>query len=231
MTSPALTEMDAEGSILFLGSGFSRSATNIRGEKLPTGGELKNQLATLLDVDPNDHDLPALADAADATSEVDLHRFLYETFTVDRLSDSQTEILRHPWLRIYTTNYDDSIELYRSANRLKLSSFSYNDKKPNRLSSGSIIHLHGVIRNATEEGVLSELVLNEAAYVRQHFENSVWYQEFVRDLKICTACYFIGYSLKDYHITAILLQRPTLRDKTYFVTDLGVRQGLIHYYE
>lgn len=135
------------------------------------------------------------------------------------LSEAQTEILRHPWLRIYTTNYDDSIESFRSANRTRISSFSYDDEKPHRLSNGAIIHLHGVIRNATEENVLSALVLNEAAYVRQHFEHSVWYQEFVRDLKICTACYFVGYSLKDYHISAILLQRPALRTKTFFVTE------------
>ncbi len=219
MNSPILTELDPDGSILFLGSGFSKSAINIRGDELPTGDGLKKHLADLLDVDPSAHDLPDLADAVDATTEIDLYRILYETFTVTNLSASQTEILQHPWLRIYTTNYDDSIELFRSKNQLRVSSFSYDEEKPHRLPNGAVIHLHGVIRNATEENVLSALVLNEAAYVRQHFEHSVWYQEFVRDLKICTACYFVGYSLKDYHISAILLQRPALRNKTYFITD------------
>lgn len=76
MNSQSLTEMDPEGSILFLGSGFSKSATNIRGEELPTAHELKNQLAGLLDVDSNAHDLPDLADAVDATTDIDLYRFL-----------------------------------------------------------------------------------------------------------------------------------------------------------
>ena len=128
-------------------------------------------------------------------------------------------MLKLPWLRIYTTNYDDSIELFYQQTRRNIPSFSYNEEKPRRIQHGTVVHLHGMIRNISEDNLLDQLVLNETAYVRQHFESSLWYDEFIRDLKVCSACYFVGYSLKDYHISAILLQKPGLRAKTFFITD------------
>ena len=62
MSSEKPKEIDSSGSVLFLGSGFSRSAKNIRGKNLPTARELKNELAGLLRIDSNDHDLKTLAD-------------------------------------------------------------------------------------------------------------------------------------------------------------------------
>ena len=96
-------------------------------------------------------------------------------------------------------------------------SFTYTDPKPSRLRNGSIIHLHGAIRWATEENILSQLILNEESYVRQHFEKTAWYEELERDRRFCHAFFFVGYSLSDYHISALLLQDPTSRDKTYFI--------------
>ena len=217
MVPTGLTELDSDGSILFLGSGFSRSARNIQGKNLPTGGELKERFAKLLGTAPDDYDLPTLADAVNADPDVSLRDLLYETFTVKQLADGQKDVLGRPWMRIYTTNYDDSIELFYQRTGRKAPSFSYNDAKPRRLPSGTVIHLHGMIRDITDGNVLDQLILSEEAYVRQHFETSPWYDEFDRDLKVCSACYFVGYSLKDYHISAILMQNPGLRGKTFFI--------------
>lgn len=218
MAPPPLTELDSDGSVLFLGSGFSRSSRNIQGKNLPTGGELKEHFAKLLGVAPDDYDLPTLADAVNADPQVSLRDLLYETFTVAQLADGQKEVLGRPWMRIYTTNYDDSIELFYQRTGRKAPSFSYHDAKPRRLPNSTVIHLHGMIRNITDGNVLDQLILSEEAYVRQHFETSPWYDEFVRDLKVCSACYFVGYSLKDYHVSAILMQNPGLREKTFFIT-------------
>ena len=123
-----------------------------------------------------------------------------------------------PRRRIYTTNYDDAVEFAYFQNHNQAPSFNYDDETPRKLLSGAVIHLHGVIRSATEENVLDQLMLNENAYIRQHFEKSPWYDHFDHDLRFCSACFFIGYSLTDYHITALLMRNPTVRDKTYFVT-------------
>ena len=216
-----LSELDSRGSILFLGSAFSQPARNIRREHLPSAKGLREQFAGLLGVAPDAYDLRTLADALDSDNQINLYRTLYETFTVSNISESQKKILELPWLRIYTTNYDDSIELFYRKGRGRVSSYSYNDTKPRKIENGAVIHLHGMIRDLTEDNVLDQLILSEAAYIRQHFETSVWYDEFIRDLKICSACYFVGYSLSDYHISAILMQRPSLSDKTFFIIEEG----------
>ena len=219
MSSSPLTVLDSRGSILFLGSGFSQAAQNIRGESLPTGRELRERFSQLLGVEPDAYDLPTLADALNDDRNISLYETLYETFTVTKLAESQIEILKLPWLRVYTTNYDDSIELFFQQTGRKIQSFSYSEEKPRRIPHGTVVHLHGMIRNINEDNVLDQLILNETAYIRQHFESSLWYDEFIRDLKVCSACYFIGYSLKDYHISAILLQKPDLHEKTFFITE------------
>lgn len=152
-------------------------------------------------------------------TKTSLYQTLYRLFTVDQLHEYQREILGLPWHRIYTTNYDDTVEFFRADRRSNKMSYSYDDERPKKLPIGAVIHLHGTIRNATEDNVLQQIVLNERSYVRQHFEKSSWYDEFNRDLNFCTACYFIGYSLSDYHISALLMENPDTCRKTYFVNE------------
>lgn len=218
MSTNVPTELDIPGSVLFLGSGFSRNARNIRNEKLPIGAELKEEFSRLLGIDPSTYDLKTLADEVGSRQNLNLYQTLYELYTVKELQKYQNDVLCMPWLRIYTTNYDDAAELAYHQGNVRVPSFSYDDPKPKKLLDRSIIHLHGVIRKTTKENVRDQLVLNESSYIRQHFEKSPWYDDFNRDLRFCSACFFIGYSLADYHITALLMQNPEIRDKTFFVT-------------
>ncbi len=210
-----LSSLDPEGSILFLGAGFSVAAKNIRGDQLPSGDRLKTILAEIVGVDENAYNLQTLAD--EAASQTDLYQLLYETFTVNSLSNAQLELLELPWLRIYTTNYDDAVERGYLQLKRHLASFNYDESKPRKIAPGAVIHLHGSISKTTRENALNQLVLNEGSYIRQHFERSVWYDEFARDVRFATNCFFIGYSLSDYHISALLHPVPGIHDKTYFI--------------
>ncbi|MYF06982.1 MAG: hypothetical protein F4233_03665, partial [Rhodospirillaceae bacterium] len=218
MKTDLIENLNPTESILFLGSGFSRNALNIRNKKLPLGDELKREFSRLLNVDPDFYDLQTLADEANSNDRIDLYQILYEMFTVKKLTSEQESILKLRWRRIYTTNYDDSIQLYYNKSGISNESFCYFDRKPNKLKNGSIVHLHGMIHRAGDENVLQQIILNESAYVRQHFEKSPWYEEFTRDLRFSHACYFVGYSLRDYHISSILLQDPSVTKKTFFIT-------------
>ena len=206
MPTERLKTLDAPGSILFVGSGFLQGAKSIRDHNLPTGRELRTELARLLEVNSNDYDLQTLADEVSFRRDLNLYQTLYEMFTVKELQEYQTEILKLPWRRIYTTNYDDAVEFSCLQNNKEALNFNYDDEKPRKLLNGSIIHLHGSIRSTNEDNVLHQLVLSEVSYVRQHFEKSLWYDDFIRDLRFCNACFFLGYSLKDYHISALLLK-------------------------
>lgn len=210
-----LKALDPEGSIIFLGSGFSVASENICGQKLPSGSALKSLFAKIVGVDENAYNLQTLAD--EVASETDLYQLLYKTFTVKNLSSAQLELLALPWLRVYTTNYDDTVERGYLQIRRDAPSFSYDEKKPRKIPVGAVIHLHGAIRQITRENLSKQLVLNEGSYIRQHFEQSIWYDEFVRDVRFATNCFFIGYSLSDYHISALLHPVPSVQDKTFFI--------------
>jgi NAD-dependent SIR2 family protein deacetylase len=198
VSSSILNEIDVSGSVLFLGSGFSAEAHNIRNKMVPTGAGLRKELAKLLGLDPERYDLKTLASEVASRAELNLFQELYELFTIKKLQDYQSDLLRWPWLRIYTTNYDDAVELAYHEHHNDAPSFSYDDQKPRKLPNGSVIHLHGSIRAATEDNVLQQLILDEPAYVRQFFQKSTWYDDFIRDLRFCSACFFVGYSLADY---------------------------------
>lgn len=212
-----LSEIDPASSILFLGSGFSVGARNIRGDEMLSGKGLKEAFASTLNVKADDYDLTTLADEFASRDDLNLYQTVYEMFTTVEATNYQVSILGEKWRRIYTTNYDDVVECVRAA-KGEVHSYSFEEPKPSRLQSGSIIHLHGCIRGATEQNVLQQLILNESSYVRQHIERSVWYDEFVRDLRFCTNCFFIGYSLADMHIAALLMKNEHLREKIFFIT-------------
>ncbi len=215
--SKTLVEIDPESSILFLGSGFSAGAENIRGGEMPSGKGLKETFASALRVRPDDYDLMTLADEFALREDLNLYQTVYEIFTTTKAKEHQKEILRNKWRRIYTTNYDDLAECVRADGGV-IHSYSFEESKPSRLEAGAIVHLHGCIRNATDQNVLQQLVLNESSYVRLHIERSVWYDEFVRDLTFCTNCFFIGYSLADMHVAALLMKNDHLREKIFFIT-------------
>ena len=213
------TELDPSASILFLGAGFSKGALNIQGTELPLGIDLRNKFAKMLGVDPNSYDLRTLAEEINSRQDLNLYQILYQLYTVKKLLRDQFDILTLPWRRIYTTNYDDSVEFSILKRNKQLVTFDYHEDKPKKLPIGSVIHLHGSIRTIKQENVLKQLVLNEQSYIRQHFEQSPWYSEFTRDLRFCDACYFVGYGLSDYHISALLLKTPNLHNRTFFITE------------
>lgn len=221
--------IDPPSTVLFLGSGFTRAAKNILGTNPVTGAGLTKALARLLG-DPDTTDsLPLLAEDAMGRDDIDLYQFLYQMFTIHDLDPSQRVILQdYQWLRIYTTNYDDSVEFAHYERYRQFSSYNYDDPKPRRLPMNTVIHLHGNIRQLHHDAPLQALVLTESSHVRQHFERSPWYDEFVRDIRFSSACFFIGYSLSDYHITALLRGlSPAPSAKLFFIQlDLSNRREI-----
>jgi hypothetical protein len=90
--------------------------------------------------------------------------------------------LAESWLRIYTTNYDDTVEAFRHDRKHDPLSFDVSEEIPNKLPKNSIVHLHGSIRLATADNLLSSLVLGEQSYVRQYLVRSLWFDQFQRDI-------------------------------------------------
>jgi hypothetical protein len=213
-----IQEIDPARSILFLGSGFSLGATNIANGSPPNGKRLRRHFIQQLELpDDTDYDLQVLSDEFADGDAQKLRDELYRIFRLTKLTTEQAAILNEPWRRIYTTNYDDAVELNRLNNRLSPNTFDVSEPVPNKLPDGAVVHLHGSIRLITSENVKDNLVLGERSYVNQYVVRSPWYDQFQRDLAFSKALYIVGYSLADYHIAGLLMANPTLAERTVFI--------------
>jgi len=214
----AIGEIDPVGSVLFLGSGFSLGATNIAGGNPPNGSGLRRHFITNLRF-PADtaFGLQVLTEEFAERDAGRLQQELYRIFRIAELNDAQAAILKEPWRRVYTTNYDDAVELHRLRLKRPLNTFDISNPVPSKLPDGSVIHLHGSIREVTVDNVLSSIVLGEASYVRTFLERSLWYDQFQRDLRFASQLFIVGYSMADYHIAALLLADPALAARTFFI--------------
>jgi len=210
-------EFDPSVSVLFLGAGFSRSATNRIGTSPPVGKSLETELKKLCSL-PDDEpsgiqDLSSFA----VSSNKDLFGLLNNLYTVSEISDVQEEVLSRRWLRIYTTNYDDIVEFFWRKHNLNFGSYTADDVPPSQLRSGSIIHLHGYIHKCTETDLLKQLVLSHHSYAQQRAVKSPWWDIFERDLRVAKNIFFLGYELNDFEPASYLSKIPSIAGKVHFI--------------
>lgn len=146
----ALSYINLGNSLLFVGSGFSIGATNSCGTSLPTGFDLARILYQECN-EPSDEG--NLQDASNLyieqfgeTSLVNRLKSLFLIKDPRNITNDQKFITSLPWKRVYTTNYDNIIELgYEHSGRkiypktLSDRLFDFNEK--NKLC----IHLNGYI--------------------------------------------------------------------------------------
>jgi hypothetical protein len=211
-------QIDPSSAVLLLGSGFSLASTNIRGKNPPNGSGLRQYFIEALGL-PADtsYDLQILTEEFAEQDSSRLYDELYSIFRISVASAAQRQIFSEDWQRIYTTNYDDTVEVCQLQRGLTPTSYDCADDVPNKLPKNSVIHLHGSIRAATNENILSSLVLGESSYVRQYVSKSPWYNQFQSDIRFASAVFVIGYSMADYHISALLLENPEVAKKTFFI--------------
>ncbi|MES2041430.1 MAG: SIR2 family protein [Pseudomonadota bacterium] len=225
-----IQNIDPNSSVLLFGAGFSFESENILGKRPPNGSALRRHFISALGLPPDtEYDLPVLSDEFAEQDNNRLFQELYNIFRIRSIGPNQSSILSENWLRIYSTNYDDTVEIFRINNSIALNSFDSSDPIPTKLPKNSIIHLHGSIRAATPENIRESLVLGQSSYVRQYLEKSPWYSQFQADIKFASKIFIVGYSLVDYHISALLLQNPEIAKRTFFIQgpthdDLFVRR-------
>lgn len=213
-----LKEIDPESSILFLGSGFSLGATNIEHKCPPNGKGLRRHFIDKLEL-PHDtsYDIQILTEEFAEKDSKKLRDELYRIFRLTALDKAETAILNKRWRRIYSTNYDDAVELHRLNAKEPPNAFDVSEAVPAKLPHGAVIHLHGSIRLVTPDNVTDSLVLGEASYVNQYVVRSPWYDQFQRDLAFASALYIVGYNLGDYHIAGLLMADPAIAARTVFI--------------
>ncbi len=212
--------------ILFVGAGFSKIATNVNGDDgIPTASELANTIGELGGFD-GDGDLKYAADyflSEICTRKPELKKVLIaklkDIFTISKPHNVHVDIMRIDWKRVYTTNYDDLIEMSARQNSRRIESRDIDASTEFFPNDRFCVHINGCIQNLNEEYINSKFKLSHSSYVApDEFLNSNWNYIFKKDLETSSAIVFVGYSLYDIDIEKILYANPEFKQKTYFIT-------------
>lgn len=210
---------DPTTSILFLGAGFSSSATNLVNSNPPRAPGLEHEIKKLAELPADDSS--SLMDLSNYAVKkgYDLFDLLCNLYTIRALSSDEMLILSQPWLRIYTTNYDDAVEYFWKSTSASptLRSYSTETQVPAQFRPGSVVHLHGYIHECSKENLLQQLVLSHYSYAQQRAIKSPWWDVFERDMRVAKNIFFVGYELNDFEPAKYLTANPLAVERTHFI--------------
>lgn len=221
--------------ILFLGAGFSCEGKNMNNEILPSASELSKRLCKemgtmestdLAVVSEMFIDHPIYGKGINA-----LIRFLKKECLCLKASESQEVIINIPWRRIYTTNYDNIVEICsRNGNKEREIITATLSRKNISSSNGAIVHLNGFIQGVTEEKFYEEFKITNSNYLRSGFLDSQWGAQFIRDINTCKAIIFVGYSMK-YDLELQRVMSGAIKEKAIFIDKMEVSEEQKYIFE
>lgn len=208
---------------LFLGSGNSLGAINKNGSKLKTGEQLAKYLYDQIGVSTDNNNLfDAVEIYQDEIEKLGgdpadkLIELLKREYIVKSITDYHKELPNIPWKRIYTTNYDNVVEVaYEKAGvHIKSATISTN---PSGNKSNLCLHINGYIKSLNKNTLNTEFKLTDTSYNTDEFVNSLWGNLFKNDIKISRTVIFIGFSCKyDLDIRRVIAQ-SYIKDKIIFI--------------
>ncbi len=204
--------------LLFTGAGFSRGATNLRDTHFKFGREFAAHLAKLSGL-PEDTGLEDASEWFTGKHGKDrMTEELQQEFTVKQVTQAQIDVLRHPWKRVYTTNYDNVAETASAQGGKKLTPATLSDTIHALPKTGTLcVHLNGYIDRLNVPSLESEIKLTDTSYLTNIVVESHWAGTLRQDMDAARAIFFVGYSTADIDIRRLLYERPTLKDKSFFV--------------
>lgn len=220
--SDAIRHILAGEAVLFLGTGFSRGATDLRGKELLTPSQLADSLYSMSGI-PKDEWDGDLGQASDLYlgkfGERTLVDLLKDLYTVSSVSDAQKYIGSKKWQRIYTTNYDNVLEKAFEENHRRLQSVVLSQKPSSFLNKdGMCIHLNGSISSLEPEKLGTEFKLTQRSYLEESFLENEWMSIFRSDLRTARVVLFVGYSMRfDLDLKRIIYNTEGLKEKTFFI--------------
>ncbi len=222
-----LNKMSNGNIVLFVGAGFSVGAKTLD-DKVADMPNTKKLTQAIRDVGGfTESEEGDLKDTMDYFLQVkcqnnrnmlqDLIKRLRNIFETQEPLEYHKNILRLPWKRIWTTNYDDLVETAAKSIGKRVETATLNSK----LEDDELycVHINGFIKNLNEETIDKDFKISGSSYIASTdvFSKSACEYHFKNDLEYASAIIFIGYSLYDIEIEKILYKNPNFKDKTYFV--------------
>lgn len=152
-----------------------------------------------------------------------LMHLLQNRFTLQHVSQDMVEILKFPWERIYTTNFDNGIERALQKAHQRANCIN-NVEEIGALERPGIpvVHLHGAasrwdIRNFRRSCVLGADSYLRAAGGSEMPELDAWLAQLQRDLSRAEVIVFAGFSSQDFHLKRVFRSASDLQGRSFFV--------------
>ena len=216
----AIQKIKLGRAICFLGSGFSRGATDAQDRPIFGDKELRKELFSIagLSFDPTYQltDIANYCQKKDADTSSKLNNTILERFTLTKPTPDQNEILSNPWRSAFTTNYDDIPEQIWSGEHIQV----FSPTEPNKilLSGRRLFYLHGRGRDIRSTGVDPLLILSSSEYAKSTKSHQKLRDYFSNELATSEAIIFIGYSARDLDFTRQLAALGgQIRERTLFI--------------
>lgn len=163
--------------ILIAGSGINYGSKNINNEQMPLGTSMAEELYNLAGVlDPDDK--TDLQDASnyyiEKNSKAELIAFLQNKLSVGEMSDAARQIYSLPWLREYTTNYDQ-IPILAANNAVIPITIDSRVSQNKKNSKRQCVYINGYLGNLNESKLDSSFKLTTKSYLSSDgMLNSEW---------------------------------------------------------
>lgn len=217
--------------IILIGAGASYGAKNAFGA-FPSGSKLAKDLYNLCGIDPDDEN--DLQDAAqlfeEKYSSTDLIQTIRTRLTCSSFLPCHSTIYSQPWMRYYTTNYDD-VALFAAKDKgVNITPITLSkDFKQFYRRDHLCIHINGYIGNLTEETLHTEFKLTATSYLSgEYIRNSQWGALLSDDLEAAKCIVILGLSLKYDLDLGRLLYTPEARAKTVIIDKPDLSQNSIN---
>lgn len=209
--------------ILFLGAGFSSGGKNKRGEDMKVGAGLSHAICKDLGIEASDNlTISATRYIMDDSCKKGLPAFisfLKEEVGCVETSEAQDIITALPWKRIYTTNYDDIIELSSKKQGIQRETVTITNTRyaVGRNLEQAVVHINGYIKRLNEATFFEEFKITDDNYNRDGLLQSSWKELFETDMRREKAIVFIGYSLQYDQELVRLIANLDIKKKCIFV--------------
>ena len=206
--------------VLFCGAGFTADCLNFSPDvTIGTASHLLSVFNDELKKRGETGTYRNIRNAAEAFKEsfgeAKLMNLLINRFDIQNVSTDIVEVMRFPWERIYTTNYDNGIEhALRSAGRQHVS-INNLDSPTEFTGSLPVIHLHGFVGKWNLENFDKSCILGAESYHRLDAISS-WLDVFRRDVERAELVVFVGFSADDFHLNDVLFNVIGAKEKVFF---------------
>ena len=139
-----------------------------------------------------------------------------ERFTVSNVTSDMADLLRYPWQAIYTTNYDNALEIAAQAAQKPVDPLNNTDQPDTATPNLPIIHLHGYVQKWDIHNFRESCVLGAESYSKLTLVRK-WIERFRHDIDQAQIVVFVGFNAGDFHLNQAINDLTGLREKAFFI--------------